>query len=106
MVERLSAERAELRQEIFGEPEIGPSDEQNATDVSIREHAGEEVALSLLDTEEELLSQCTAALERIKLGTFGLCATCGKPISRRRLEAAPQASKCIRCTRGSAAKPV
>jgi DnaK suppressor protein len=37
------------------------------------------------------------ALERIRLGTFGICADCGDPISIKRLQAIPWASHCIHC---------
>jgi DnaK suppressor protein len=38
-----------------------------------------------------------AALNRIKLGTYGTCAECGRPIPEKRLEAVPTALRCIAC---------
>ena len=38
-----------------------------------------------------------AALNRIKLGTYGICADCGLPIPAKRLEAVPTALRCIAC---------
>jgi RNA polymerase-binding transcription factor DksA len=38
-----------------------------------------------------------AALERIRLGTFGTCVACGEDISEERLEAVPYAARCRHC---------
>ncbi len=37
------------------------------------------------------------ALQRIKDGTYGICAQCGKKISAQRLRAVPWAQNCIDC---------
>jgi len=37
------------------------------------------------------------ALQRIKDGTYGICANCEQPISRQRLRAVPWAKYCIEC---------
>jgi DnaK suppressor protein len=37
------------------------------------------------------------ALQRIKDGTYGICANCEQPISRQRLSAVPWAKYCIEC---------
>lgn len=44
-----------------------------------------------------LLYHIDMALERIKNGTYGLCQSCGNPISDERLEAVPHARLCIQC---------
>ncbi len=44
-----------------------------------------------------LLYHIDMALERIENGTYGLCQSCGKPISEERLEAVPHARLCIEC---------
>jgi RNA polymerase-binding transcription factor DksA len=38
-----------------------------------------------------------AALGRIQHGTYGLCADCSKPIPDGRLDARPEASRCVNC---------
>src|SRR5580658_5877064 len=43
------------------------------------------------------LSLIETALQRIKDGTYGICANCEKPISRQRLAAVPWAKYCIEC---------
>ena len=37
------------------------------------------------------------ALVRIQHGIYGKCADCGKPIPEGRLEARPEASRCVAC---------
>jgi phage/conjugal plasmid C-4 type zinc finger TraR family protein len=38
-----------------------------------------------------------AALERIAHGTYGECSDCGTPIPEGRLDARPEASRCVKC---------
>ena len=38
-----------------------------------------------------------AALGRIENGTYGECANCGETIGRARLEAIPEATRCVNC---------
>jgi DnaK suppressor protein len=38
-----------------------------------------------------------AALHRIQEGVYGLCVDCDEPISPKRLEAVPWASRCLSC---------
>jgi RNA polymerase-binding transcription factor DksA len=57
----------------------------------------EEVALDLLENEEQILVEINDALGRIEQGTFGRCENCQQEISRERLDALPYARYCIRC---------
>jgi RNA polymerase-binding protein DksA len=50
----------------------------------------------LLDREAE---QVRDALRRREEGSYGICASCGQPISAERLEARPEATLCIDCQR-------
>jgi RNA polymerase-binding protein DksA len=43
------------------------------------------------------LAQLQATLQRLDNGTYGVCESCGKPISLKRLEALPHASRCVAC---------
>ena len=45
----------------------------------------------------EQLRQINEALQRIKEGTYGVCAECEKPISPKRLQAVPWAKYCVPC---------
>lgn len=57
----------------------------------------QEFTLSLMANEEDTLGQVEQALGRIRARTFGICEDCGGVIARKRLEAIPFASVCIRC---------
>lgn len=57
----------------------------------------QEVAISLLETEEQRLEEIVAALERIANGTFGRCEECHREILQERLRAIPYTPLCIDC---------
>jgi DnaK suppressor protein len=42
-------------------------------------------------------SAVLAALHRIDLGTYGTCVDCGGPVPEGRLEAKPEAARCVAC---------
>ena len=56
-----------------------------------------EMAFSLASREGRYLHHLNEALERIESGTYGICRSCGKEISKTRLEAVPNATQCIDC---------
>lgn len=45
------------------------------------------------------LNAVDSALQRLKLGQYGLCVNCGKEIAKGRLEAIPWAPYCMDCAR-------
>jgi DnaK suppressor protein len=47
--------------------------------------------------EKFLLSKLDLALKKIEEGSFGVCETCEEPIGKKRLEARPETSLCIKC---------
>jgi DnaK suppressor protein len=54
-----------------------------------------EMASTLEDNSNHVLSEIDAALTRIDDGTYGICERCGHPIGAERLEALPWATLCI-----------
>ena len=72
---------------------------RDLADVSDRASEGfeGELAVGLLAVEAAQLEDIEAAIRRIDDGTYGLCADCGKPIPRRRLEVLPFAKHCLVC---------
>jgi len=56
-----------------------------------------ELAVANLSRESAVRHGVAMGLLRIQDGTFGTCVHCGDDISRRRLEAVPWTSFCIRC---------
>ncbi len=60
--------------------------------------------LSEADRTEAMLSaakrqrtEVTEALARVENGSYGTCVDCGKPIPEGRLEARPEAARCVAC---------
>jgi DnaK suppressor protein len=59
--------------------------------------ADQEITLTLLGSDEEILDQIEAASERIENGSYGRCKECGEQIPKTRLDAIPYAADCVRC---------
>ena len=57
----------------------------------------QEQAYSLATREGRFLFHIDEALNRIKDGSYGICAECQEPINPKRLEAVPHARMCIEC---------
>jgi DnaK suppressor protein len=53
--------------------------------------------LRIRDRERKLIAKMQEALKRIDDGTFGICDSCGGPISEKRLTARPVTTQCIDC---------
>jgi DnaK suppressor protein len=53
--------------------------------------------LALTQNARELLELSERALARMDDGTFGVCASCGQPIGKARLQAFPRATLCVTC---------
>jgi DnaK suppressor protein len=81
------------------ESEAGPGSPDALTDRAddgVHEYE-EQVDHALAGTEERLLEEVDAALDRIERGTFGQCGVCGRPIGQKRLRAVPYARFCATC---------
>lgn len=93
LLERIAAQRggavsrADMAAEHFSHRE-----ESHAQTMSEREN---EFAMNEHETAE--LAQLDAALARIQSGDYGTCTDCGVDIQPERLQAAPQALRCIAC---------
>jgi DnaK suppressor protein len=103
LTRRVSSEVAQLEDEA-----LRPTGSEGTTaDADTHEpaptssEADEEVARTVLKTEEQILAAVRAALARLDDGTFGLCVRCSRPITRERLNAIPYASHCIHCARSA-----
>ena len=53
-----------------------------------------EAALAAVQSQRRLVMD---ALVRIERGVYGVCADCGKPIPDGRLDARPEAARCVGC---------
>ncbi|MGL5865929.1 MAG: TraR/DksA family transcriptional regulator [Dermatophilaceae bacterium] len=56
-----------------------------------------EQEISLANNAREMLEQNEHALKRLDDGTYGVCESCGDPIGKLRLQAAPRATLCLTC---------
>ncbi len=79
--------RAEASAEHFGQSEDNRAQTNTARDL--------ELALDARETAE--LVAVDADLQRIKSGTYGQCVACGAGIAIARLQAAPEAERCVDC---------
>ena len=70
-----------------------PSDEGDLSQQSHKEW----IFLNRNTIDAKLLREIVAALHRIDIGTYGVCAECEEPISAKRLEAVPWAKYCVSC---------
>jgi RNA polymerase-binding protein DksA len=58
-----------------------------------------EMNLDFIQMQSADLRSIDETLARVEQGTFGICESCGKPISKTRLRAVPHARLCIECKR-------
>lgn len=56
-----------------------------------------DLEFALDDHESTELRRVNAALQRLANGSYGLCADCGVAIAPARLQAAPEAERCVPC---------
>ncbi|MXO96056.1 TraR/DksA family transcriptional regulator [Erythrobacter aquimaris] len=84
-------ERAEVIEDDLRHPLDADFSEQ-AVDL-----ADDEALEGVDDVLRAEIVQVRDALLRVENGTYGTCASCGKPIAEARLQARPIATRCIEC---------
>lgn len=74
-------------------------DNENMPDPSDRAtlESDRNFTLRIRDRERKLIGKIKDALERIEMGTFGICESCEEDISEGRLKARPVTTLCIEC---------
>ncbi|MBO83920.1 MAG: RNA polymerase-binding protein DksA [Deltaproteobacteria bacterium] len=70
--------------------------EADAIDVASSE-SEREFVLRLADRERLMLRKLKKAQERMEEGEYGMCESCGEPITLKRLMVRPVATQCIDC---------
>lgn len=102
--ELLQARRTQLVSDI--RQQMLDTGDKHHADIAGRVHdAGDEsiaevimgLNSSIAEQETIALKQVEAALERIRTGRYGDCVDCGESIEPARLQAAPEASRCVPC---------
>lgn len=53
--------------------------------------------MAIAQTMKERVNEIDMALNRIRLGSYGVCEQCGKEISEEVLNAAPESNLCSKC---------
>jgi DnaK suppressor protein len=79
-----------IRQDRADALELSDDDVKDTVDLSLMD-VNKELALRLGERESQMVADIEQALLRIKEGSYGKCARCGKLIEERRLEALPTA---------------
>jgi DnaK suppressor protein len=95
---RLIARRNALRKTLAGDHDAvsevtGVGDLVDAAVDSVND----DIFAQLVEIESRELAQIEHALQRIALGVYGRCESCGGKIPSFRLNAIPYACKCIKC---------
>jgi RNA polymerase-binding protein DksA len=62
-----------------------------------QERENDEVVDAIGNETAQSIRVVTAALERIADGSYGVCESCGEEIAEGRLEAIPEATRCVNC---------
>lgn len=89
--ERLLAEAEEALNELPGQTVFPDLGDQATAEID------RNFMLRLRGRERKLLKKIEEAIDRIELGTFGICDKCGEEINIRRLEVRPVTTMCIEC---------
>ena len=101
---RLESERARLNEELEQLQASGSNSEERREGSPFGKR--EEEATETLELEKRLvlenrtreqLTYVEHALHKFEEGTYGLCDSCGQSIDPARLEALPQARRCMSC---------
>ncbi len=91
---KLVLERA--RQQLSEGMVLDANDLPDEMDLASSEYI-QSFELRLRGREKSLLSKLDLALKKIDDGSFGVCEICEEPIGKKRLEARPETSLCIKC---------
>ena len=74
---------------------------RNPLDADSAEQAAQlgnvEVTTALENEAMQEIAEIKAALQRLEIGEYGVCASCGEVIGSERLEARPASSECVDC---------
>jgi RNA polymerase-binding transcription factor len=100
--ERLEEMRGQIDRSILvleGEHQAGRAEVDSPQDpadagTNLSEKDRSEAALAAVQSQRRLVLD---ALVRLDRGVYGLCADCAKPIPEGRLDARPEAARCVGC---------
>jgi RNA polymerase-binding transcription factor len=90
LIAELRQHTEHIRDDQAAALELSDDGVKDSSDLSVMD-VNKEMALRLGERESQMVADIDQALFRIKEGSYGICARCGKPIDERRLEAIPTA---------------
>ncbi|HYJ85966.1 MAG TPA: TraR/DksA family transcriptional regulator [Pyrinomonadaceae bacterium] len=90
LLEQLRERAPHIREDQAAALDASDDGVKDPADLSVID-VNQEIALRLGERESQLVADIDQALLRIKEGSYGTCARCGKVIDERRLEALPTA---------------
>ncbi|MGI8565612.1 MAG: TraR/DksA family transcriptional regulator [Pyrinomonadaceae bacterium] len=98
LLEQLTQHTANVRESQASALEMVAADDgvKDSVDMSLQD-VTQEIQLRLGERESQIVADIDQALLRIDEGSYGECASCGKEIPERRLEAVPTARYDAEC---------
>ena len=96
LISQLPQHNEHIRDDQAAALELSDDGVKDSSDLAMMD-VNKELALNLGDRESQMVADIDQALLRIKEGSYGVCARCGKQIDERRLEALPTARYCAEC---------
>lgn len=96
LLQQLEEHAPHIRSDQMAALEAGDDDVKDSVDLSQMD-VSRDLAFTLGDRESQMVADIDQALLRIKEGTYGKCARCGRDIDERRLEALPTARYDANC---------
>jgi len=93
----LLAQIAEQRGGVIGRAEVAAEHFGHPEDSGAQLASERELEFAMGEREMAELAAIDAALARIHSGTYGECTDCGTHIASARLQATPEAPRCIHC---------
>ena len=90
LLTQLREHNQHIRDDQAAALELSDDGVKDSSDFSVMD-VNKDLALSLGDRESQMVADIDQALLRIREGSFGICARCGKLIDEKRLEALPTA---------------
>jgi RNA polymerase-binding transcription factor DksA len=98
---QLERVREDVESQAFGSDERESTGELTVVDQHPADAADFSFQRELSDTQQRILqqeeNQVREAIDRARAGQYGICADCGRPIGKGRMEARPEATLCIEC---------
>lgn len=85
-----------IREDQAAALELSDDGVKDPADLSLMD-VNKELALRMGERESQMVADIDQALMRIREGSYGVCARCGKVIDERRLEAVPTARYDAEC---------